>query len=200
MLVVTDKSGGISKDGQIPWKDNPKYTIALNGIFMNTFSEEPNQGYNAIIMGRKTWESIDEKMKPMPGRVNIILSRNAETFKTNNPNIAEMPLVYIKSSLDDALEFVAKKKNIDKVWLIGGGQLFTDALNHSQLDRIHVGVLPEDFECDKKLDFSNENYVLLHDWTTDSGLHSSPIFRYTYYKAKKEDVVGYVNSITIPSS
>lgn len=198
ILAVTDKNGGISKEGKIPWKDNPRYATELNLFFRNTMSSSLLGEYSVVIMGRNTWELLDEAVKPLPNRMNIILTRNAQAMKARHQNIELLPLVYLKSSLDEALSFIAQKKNISNVWLIGGGQLFTEALNHQQLDGIYVSVLPEDFQCDKKLDFSNEHYRLVTSYTIDTGIHSSPIIRYQYYKDKEENIVGYLDTMRVP--
>lgn len=199
ILAVMDKNGGISKGGKIPWKDNPRYTTELNALYSITLAMGPSGEYNALIMGRKTWELMDIGSKPLLNRVTIILTRNSESFYTSNPSARDMPFTYVKSSLDEALNFIDSKRNICNTWVIGGGQLFTEALNHNQLDLIHISVLPEDFKCDKKLDFSNEHYHLVAQRSLDTGLHSSPVMRYQYYKRKPEDIIGFLGTAHIPS-
>ncbi len=76
-----------------------------------------------IIMGRKTWDSLG---RPLPGRLNLVVSRQpglqlegAETF----------------TSLDDALqraEAWAREQGADEIMLIGGAQLYTQALDRAQ--------------------------------------------------------------------
>lgn len=76
-----------------------------------------------VIMGRKTWDSLG---RPLPGRLNLVVSRQpelqlegAETF----------------SSLDDALlraDLWAREQGVDEIMLIGGAQLYTQALDRAQ--------------------------------------------------------------------
>jgi dihydrofolate reductase len=77
-----------------------------------------------IIMGRKTFESIG---KPLPGRLNIVLSRTSSSIDG----------VVIVDSLEKALE---QTKENEEVMIIGGEQLFADAMhiaNHLYITRIH---------------------------------------------------------------
>lgn len=67
-----------------------------------------------IIMGRKTYESIG---RPLPGRTNIVVTRG--DFSAEGCVIAH--------SLEEAL-FTAEKLNCDEVFVIGGGQIYADAL------------------------------------------------------------------------
>ena len=68
---------------------------------------------HAIIMGRKTWESIG---RPLPDRQNIVVTRNADFAAAG---------VEIASSLDDAL---ARVRLPSPAYCIGGGELYRDAL------------------------------------------------------------------------
>jgi len=66
-----------------------------------------------VIMGRKTFESIG---RPLPGRLNIVISRNTEWFHEGVERVASLP---------DALSLVAAQ---DEVMIIGGGQLYKESL------------------------------------------------------------------------
>jgi dihydrofolate reductase len=74
-----------------------------------------------VIMGRKTWESIG---RPLPGRRNIVVSRNPDLQLTG----AE-----VASSLGDALQ---RLSNLERVFVIGGEQLFTQAFDLA--DRLYI--------------------------------------------------------------
>lgn len=72
-----------------------------------------------VIMGRKTWESLPERFRPLPGRRNIVVSHNPMFM----PRGAELA-----ASLEDALLLAA---NAPKVFVVGGGQLYAQALPHA---------------------------------------------------------------------
>lgn len=69
-----------------------------------------------VVMGRKTWLSLPERFRPLPGRRNIVLSRDA-TF--------EAPGAETARSLDEALERLAGEA---EVCVMGGGDLYAQAM------------------------------------------------------------------------
>lgn len=98
-------------------------------------------------MGRKTWESIPEQHRPLPNRLNIVL--------TNNPAYQIVPadennLVHISPTLENALETVSSNPKINEVFVIGGASVYEHALNkftdHCKL--IIKTRIMKDFECD----------------------------------------------------
>ena len=69
-----------------------------------------------VIMGRKTWESLPQRFRPLPGRRNVVVSRNAALQAAG----AE-----VVSSLGQALDLVA---DAPRVFVMGGAQLYAQAL------------------------------------------------------------------------
>ena len=72
-----------------------------------------------VVMGRKTWESLPDRFRPLPGRRNIVVSRN--------------PMLVLKGAdlaagLEDALELAA---DAPKVFVMGGGELYAQALPYA---------------------------------------------------------------------
>ena len=66
IIVAYDTQRGIGKGGTIPWK------LPGDMKMFKEMTSQPNK--NCVIMGRKTWESIDIKYRPLPNRINIVLS------------------------------------------------------------------------------------------------------------------------------
>ncbi len=73
-----------------------------------------------VIMGRKTWESIPPKFRPLPGRINIVISRQVD-FLASQVGI-DLQTV---ASLEDALDMASQHSD---VWVIGGAQIYAQAL------------------------------------------------------------------------
>lgn len=71
-----------------------------------------------VIMGRKTWESISEKFRPLKNRPNIVVTKQQDY-------IAEGARVV--HSLEEAIE-IAKKHDHEEIFIIGGAQIYTEAL------------------------------------------------------------------------
>ncbi len=73
VVVAAARNGGIGKSGGLPWRlpGDMKY-------FKKLTSEAAMPGMqNAVIMGRATWQSIPAKHRPLPDRLNIVLSSSA---------------------------------------------------------------------------------------------------------------------------
>ncbi|MNH23379.1 Dihydrofolate reductase [compost metagenome] len=82
-----------------------------------------------IIMGRKTWDSLG---RPLPGRLNIVVSRQAGLVLAG----AE-----VFASLEDALERAeqwAREQGVDELMLIGGAQLYAQALEKGLVNRMYL--------------------------------------------------------------
>ena len=71
-VVAASEQLGIGSGGQLPWR-LPGDMAAFKRITTTTMT--PGRE-NAVVMGRKTWESIPARFRPLPGRVNIVLSRH----------------------------------------------------------------------------------------------------------------------------
>ncbi len=100
-----------------------------------------------MIMGRKTWDSIPEKFRPLKGRVNVVLSSSfandeGSAVAANDSEAARFP------SLSTALEGLKKAQALDKLFIIGGAVLYKTALQEHQTKRILLTRIMSDFECD----------------------------------------------------
>lgn len=101
--------GVIGRDGSMPW-----HLPEDLAHFKRTTQGHP------VIMGRRTWESFPEKYRPLPGRTNIVVSRQ-------EPDPVNYPGAVVVSSLDDALAAARGSEGADEVWIIGGGQVYSEA-------------------------------------------------------------------------
>ncbi len=137
IIVAIDAQNGIGKEGKIPWK----LTQDLAHFKMITSQTESPFKSNAVIMGRKTWESIPEKFKPLVDRINIVLTRNNELV---------VPASVIKSSsLENAFVYVREHEDeIEKVFVIGGQQLYEQALQIQGCRYLYLTQLSKSFNCD----------------------------------------------------
>ncbi|MFC2134896.1 dihydrofolate reductase [Bacteroidota bacterium] len=106
IIVAAAENNVIGKDGMIPWhsKEDMKH-------FKTTTMGFP------IIMGRKTFDSLG---KPLKGRLNIVISRNSD-YKN------EFEDVLTFNQLDEAF-IRCEADNYEKVFIIGGGEIYKEAL------------------------------------------------------------------------
>lgn len=145
IIAAIDKKRGIGKKGKLPW-----YIPGELKRFKEITMGHP------IVMGRKTYESIG---RILPGRINIIITRD-KSFKVDR--------TIITHSLDDALS-IATSKDKDEVFVIGGGQIFEEALNKT--DRLYLTLINKDFEADVFFpDYSDFKKVVFEEEHEMNGL------------------------------
>uniref|UniRef100_A0ACD5W3W8 Uncharacterized protein n=1 Tax=Avena sativa TaxID=4498 RepID=A0ACD5W3W8_AVESA len=141
VVVAATRDMGIGKDGVLPWK-LPGDLKFFKKVTQTT--SDPAKK-NAVIMGRKTWESIPLQARPLPGRLNVILTRSGSFDFATTENVV------ICRSMNSALELLASTPyclSIEKVFVIGGGQILREALNGPACEAIHLTDIQSNIECD----------------------------------------------------
>jgi len=117
LIAAVAENGLIGKDNKLPW-----HLPADLRFFKNTTLGHP------IVMGRKNFESIG---RALPGRTNIVLTRNTNFAETENLKVAH--------SLKEAFE-IAQKTGADECFVIGGAEIYKEALPFCQklyITRVH---------------------------------------------------------------
>ena len=119
---------------------------------------------NAVIMGRKTWDSLPEKFRPLPNRLNVILTRKQPLGESKN--------VLYATNFDEALERLIPR-DIANIFVIGGRQIYDEALAHSDCDKIYLTDIKETFACDTYLPIFSDTFAKKTSGITliDNGLH-----------------------------
>ena len=101
LIWAQSTSGVIGRDGGIPWR-LPEDQARFKQLTMG----------HTVVMGRLTWESLPRKVRPLPGRRNVVLTRQAD-YMADGADVV--------TTLDDAVTG-------DESWVIGGGQIYALAL------------------------------------------------------------------------
>ena len=122
LIAARAANGVIGTDNRLPWHlpDDMKF-------FMQTTSG------HAVIMGRKNYMSIPEKFRPLPNRLNIVLTRNTD-FVAPGCSVVHQP----QQALEAAATF-----GKDEIFIIGGAdiyQLYIGVANRLYLTEIHAEV------------------------------------------------------------
>jgi len=151
IIVAATKTNGIGQNGRLPWR-LPKEMA----YFARVTTNAPVGSMNSVIMGRKSWESIPSKFRPLKERVNVIISRNEgyELFPTEVDNSSKAPK-QLASSLTDAITHLSTHPSIHHNFIIGGSSIYKSALALTPSDTIYVDRVlltrilePEFGECD----------------------------------------------------
>jgi dihydrofolate reductase len=142
----------IGKNNDLPWRlpDDMKY-------FMQT-----TKGHT-VIMGRKNYDSLPEKFKPLPNRINIVVTRQKDL---------KAPGCTIVHSLDDATKLV-REANETEVFNIGGAELFT--LGLPKADRLYLTEIQAELQGDTYFPVLNKS-----EWTEASRTYHPADDRHAY--------------------
>jgi dihydrofolate reductase len=123
LIYARAANGVIGKDGVMPWhlpEDLAHFRKLTHGC--------------PVIMGRKTWDSLPPKFRPLPGRTNIVITRQDDWQAEGAQRAAGLP---------DAL---AQAGNVPDIWIIGGAQIYAQA--EPLAGRVEVTEIAQDFDGD----------------------------------------------------
>lgn len=123
LIYARAANGVIGQGGTMPWhlpEDLAHFKALTQGA--------------PVIMGRKTWDSLPERFRPLPGRLNIVVTRQVDWNKNGAQSAP---------SLREALS-MAERTDAETAWVIGGAQIFEQAL--ALAHRAEVTEIAQDFE------------------------------------------------------
>ena len=173
IIVARAINGVIGRDNGIPWRLPSDYTYFQN-VTMG----------NAVIMGRKTYESLPPKFAPLKGRINIIISRNADYDPQvhsgrEDYNPSE---VFVVTSLEAAYELC-----LEKGWLtpfiMGGGEIYAMALQNPNLTKVYITEVGCETEGNVSFpDLDPDVWILTKSWQHTDYDNNQYSFRWDVYE------------------
>ncbi|MDD3793591.1 MAG: dihydrofolate reductase [Candidatus Gracilibacteria bacterium] len=168
MILAVDEKNGIGKSGDLAWN----LPSDLKHFKKITTQTHDLAKMNAVIMGKNTWKSLPVKFRPLPDRINCILSSDLE--KDNIGSSIDNFVLYF-SSLEHCLSELEGKENVENIFVIGGGQLYNYALKSDLLEKIYITKVKGDFDCDVHFDGVPKSFVLesYTDYETENGIEYS---------------------------
>jgi dihydrofolate reductase/thymidylate synthase len=174
IIVAVERSHGIGKDNQLPW---PRLSKDLSHFRTITSTTTQQQKQNAVIMGRKTWESIDSSVKPLKNRINVVLS-------TSTDQASYPENVHIARDLQSALDYLNSQSHlVDQAFVIGGARLYSEAIGHKQCRYLYVTRINADFECDRFFPaISEKQYRLQSNYSNNTIEENGVKYQFQLYK------------------
>ena len=127
LIVAVSENGVIGKDNDLIWH-LPKDMQFFKKITIG----------HHVIMGRRNFESIPHKYRPLPNRTNIIITRQSE-YKAEG--------CIVVNSVETALE-IAKNNGDIEPFIIGGGQIYRIAIEKNLVDKIYLTKIHHSFKGD----------------------------------------------------
>ncbi|WP_290367873.1 dihydrofolate reductase [Antrihabitans cavernicola] len=154
MIWAQTPAGVIGQDNTIPWRV-PEDTAHFKAVTMR----------HPVVMGRKTWDSLPERFRPLPGRRNIVVTRQQDWSADGAERAA---------TLQDALQHTAD------LWVIGGSEIYRAAMPFA--DRLIVT------EVDLDVGGQSLAPTITDDWTlTDDGDWQVSTHQCTRYRFRRYD-------------
>jgi len=151
LIWAQSTSGVIGRDGGIPWH-LPEDLVRFKDVTMG----------HTVVMGRRTWESLPAKVRPLPGRRNVVLTRQADYLADGATVVGD---------LDAAL-------TTEDTWVIGGSEIYHLALPAATCCRV------TEVEIDLRLEDDDALAPMLDEsWVGTSGdwQDSSSGLRYRFH-------------------
>ncbi len=105
LVAAVARGGVIGRAGRLPWRI-PEDAQRFRTLTMG----------HPVVMGRRTWDSLPDRFRPLPGRRNVVVTRNRDWHANGAEGAA---------SLRDALSLL---EGAAQVFVVGGGELYTEAL------------------------------------------------------------------------
>lgn len=166
IIVAVDFSNVIGKDGKIPWHipGDLKYFKELT---MDKI----------VIMGRKTYESIES---PLLGRRKIILTKKEGYM----PRESDYNTISVSNSLEEAVACCYAEKHESEVFIIGGEEIYKEALERDFVDKIYMTRVHDRFDGDTYFPKLDKRWVLISSF--HGGFDNGVGHSYSIYEKEKQ--------------
>jgi dihydrofolate reductase len=160
LILAATPSLGIGNGGGLPWPQLKKemgFFARVTKCTSPSTTENGTRRVNAVLMGRKTWESIPLKFRPLKDRLNVVITSRPNEFmeKLDKTTDVEGPIVC--SSVMDAISRLEEQNKdqssssnfkLDKIFVIGGASIYETALELPQTKRVLLTKIQKEYECD----------------------------------------------------
>jgi dihydrofolate reductase len=167
IVVAADLDWGIGKAGGLPW---PKLRGDLQH-FKRITSTASEGRRNAVVMGRKTWESKEVAGRPLPNRLNVVVTRGV---------LAVPDGVVVVHSLDDALTV----GGVESIFVVGGAVLIQDAIERPDLRFVYLTRIAQHFACDVRMPDLDTRGLVRDAWDGERELEDFEV-RYRIERLKR---------------
>jgi dihydrofolate reductase len=147
IVAMCHSNFGIGLNGSLPWR-LPKDLKFFAQI--TKFTKDKTKS-NCVLIGRKTWFSLPNLFRPLPNRINIIISNtiNSKADLLTNQK-SSLDDVHICKSYNDAIDFIFRELNdkVESIYVIGGSQLYQSAFDYKYFNRLYLTRVYLDVKCD----------------------------------------------------
>lgn len=172
IIAAACENMGIGKNGNLPWRLKKEMKFFQD----KTSCVDRIDKQNAVIMGRKTWFSIPEKYRPLPDRINVVLT-------TTHPTLEGCD--HVAQSLEEALIWLTSSPTcdkVDKIFIVGGQAIYQMAMDSTYDQRIYLTRIHKDFDCDTFFPVVDDSkYTLAEKQDVPQGTQEENGITYEYF-------------------
>ena len=153
LIAAIDSNYGIGYHNKLPWniKEDMEY-----------FKKITTSNKSIVIMGKNTWLSIPPNYKPLVNRINMIITSSESILNYRTNDFKENTLLF--KNLEDCLSVIKDIYNDYNVWVIGGEQLYREAISRSECKYIYLTYLCKTrntYKCDKFFPNIDTNFQII---------------------------------------
>ena len=142
-ILACDDTGGVSKDGTLPWPNN--------STDLKWFKD--NTAGHVVVMGSTTWQ--DPHMpRPLPKRTNVLVTSRPTDYNGANR--------YISGDLNKSVQRIAEEFPSLITWVIGGPNIIEQTLGI--IDEFYLSRIPGEYDCDTFLPLGKIATLFELDW------------------------------------
>ena len=165
LIAALGRNRVIGRDDRLPWhlpEDMAHFRSTTAGA--------------TVIMGRKTWDSLPPKFRPLPGRRNIVVTRNAGWHAAGAEAVTSLPA---------AIEAATNASGVDaapgtRAWIIGGAEIYAQALPLA--DELLLTEIACDFDGDSLFPVLPEDFIENGRQTLHAAAPNDFDFAFVQYK------------------
>ncbi|CAG8456253.1 3982_t:CDS:2 [Paraglomus brasilianum] len=153
LIVATTPNWGIGLNNDLPWKlktDMSYFTRVTKRVHGISPEDTSKTIRNAVVMGRKTWDSIPPKYRPLNERLNVVLSRSGSVVSLESPNLSF-------TSLSESIRHLTSLPDIFRIYIVGGSHIYREAIESPNCTHILLTRVYRQFECDTFFPEIDEN-------------------------------------------
>ena len=188
VIAACCNKNGIGKDNKIPWFLSGELNYFKH---VTNFTNTPIKK-NVVVMGRKTWESIPEKNRPLCGRINIVLTKREEYDVPRD--------VFTCGSLEKVFPLLDTIHNSSKtnVFLIGGGSIYNECIQKRLCSKIYLTKIYKKYDCDVFFPEipSNFSLVSVSDFCEEQGIYYRKfVYSIGSNKWKNQEELQYISCL-----
>ncbi|XP_076241188.1 dihydrofolate reductase [Calliopsis andreniformis] len=176
LIAAACENMGIGINGTLPWKLKNEMAFFTS---MTTKTKDANKK-NVVLMGRRTWECIPSKYRPLRNRINMVLT--SQSLDYGNQAI-------VCKSIPHALEIISQgplKDKVENIWVIGGSSVYKAAMESPNFHRLYLTRIKQYFECDTFFPTIPNNFTKMQDLDIPQGVQEEDGIQFVYEVYEKK--------------